>query len=44
MNSRARRAAEQVAALINSRVSSPRIDELEAIIGNVIARLTRLCA
>jgi hypothetical protein len=35
MNSPARQAAEQIAALINSRASSPRVDELEAIIAGV---------
>jgi hypothetical protein len=35
MYSPARQAAEQIAALINSRVQSPRIDELEAIIAGV---------
>ena len=38
MNSAARQAAEQIAALINSRVQSPRIDEMEAIIAGVTAR------
>jgi hypothetical protein len=35
MDNPARAAAEQIAALINSRVQSPRIDELEAIIAGV---------
>ena len=38
MNSAARQAAEQIAALINSRVQSPRIDEMEAIIAGVTTR------
>jgi hypothetical protein len=38
MDSAARQAAEQIAALINSRVQSPRIDEMEAIIAGATAR------
>jgi hypothetical protein len=36
MNSPSRRVAQQVAALINSRPVSPRVDELEAIIAEVM--------
>jgi hypothetical protein len=38
MNNPARQAAEQIAALINSRAQSPRIDELEVIIAGVATR------
>ena len=41
MDSAARQAAEQIAALINSRVQSPRIDEMEAIIAGVTHVNTR---
>jgi hypothetical protein len=36
MNSPARQAAEQIAALINSRMQSPRVDEMEAIVAGVM--------
>jgi hypothetical protein len=36
MISPARQAAEQIAALINSRVQSPRVDEMEAIVAGVM--------